>query len=330
MDLSIIIVNWNSIDYLRQCVVSIQDTARGLDYEIIVVDNASEEDCRGIGTAFPSITLVLSDRNLGFAAANNLGVDHSCGRTILFLNPDTVVTTNALERMLQELHSATEIGAVGCRLLNRDLSLQMSCVQPFPTIINQLLAIDWLRRRWPMLPLWGMSALFAEQGTGIHEVDVVSGACLMVRRESFEKVGRFSTEYFMYAEEIDLCYKLRHAGYKVCYVPEAEVIHFGGQSTKKKGDGFSDVLMRESVFVLLRKCRGKLYAQLYRVSLLFSAAIRIIVLLPLLAIASVVPGSGDLLCSFRKWYKIAKWSLSLESWARQLCDIRSNRSAVKS
>jgi len=330
MDLSIIIVNWNSIEFTKDCLASIQSmTTRGLEYEVIVVDDASDDDCLSLSARFPAVKIVLSDRNLGFAGASNLGVEHSCGRALLFLNPDTVVAKNAIQKMLVRLDSAAEIGALGCRLLNRDLSLQMSCVQPFPTISNQLFTIDWVKRRWPRLPLWGISALFSENRSLIQEVEVVSGACIMVKRQVFEKIGGFSTEYFMYAEEMDLCHKLRQSGYKICHVGEAEVIHFGGQSTTKKGDGFADVVMRESVFKLLRKFRGNIYASLYRAALFLSAAVRLAILLPLLAPAAVKPQRKNIFCAFRKWRRIARWSLNLGCWNREIGTSRANPTAVK-
>jgi N-acetylglucosaminyl-diphospho-decaprenol L-rhamnosyltransferase len=329
MDLSIIIINWNSLEFTKDCLASIQATTHGLEYEVIVVDNASDDDCSDLSDSSQSVKVVLSNRNLGFAGANNLGVDHSSGRVVLFLNPDTVVTGNAIQEMLTTLDSNPEIGAVGCRLLNRDLSLQMSCVQPFPTISNQFLGIDWLKRRWPMFPLWGVSALFAKDRKRIQEVQVVSGACVMVRRDPLEKIGRFSTEYFMYAEEMDLCYKLRTAGYKVCHVGAAEIVHFGGQSTKKKGDGFSDVLMRESVFKLLTKFRGKMYANMYRTALFLSALVRMTLLLPLFAVGPIVRNQDDIAGTFRKWRRIARWSLSMEGWSREFGSSPANSTAVK-
>lgn len=329
MDLSIIIINWNSIEFTVGCCASIQSTTHGLEYEVIVVDNASEDEGQILAARLPTVHLVLSNRNLGFAGANNLGVDHSSGQALLFLNPDTLVTADAIQRMLVRLESSPDTGAVGCRLLNRDLSLQMSCVQPFPTICNQLFSIDWLKRRWPTLPLWGMGALFSEDRSSVHEVQVVSGACLMVKRQAFEKIGRFSTEYFMYAEEMDLCYRLRQAGYKVCHVGDAEVVHFGGQSTKKKGDGFSDTVMRESVFKLLKKFRGNLYACVYRAALFLSAGVRLAILSPLLALGSTMPNHQDIRGTFRKWRKIASWSLRLEGWSEELGGRKANTTAVE-
>jgi N-acetylglucosaminyl-diphospho-decaprenol L-rhamnosyltransferase len=318
MDLSIVIVNWNSIEFLKECITSIQSTTEHLDYEVIVVDNASADDpSRILAEEFSWVKLIRSDHNIGFARANNLGAKHSCGNSILFLNPDTLIIQDAICRMVLQLDSDPQIGAVGCRLLNRDLTTQMSCVQSFPGLINQILGIDWLRRRWPDLSIWGTRALSPENLHSINDVDAVSGACIMVKREVFEKVGGFSTEYFMYAEEIDLCCKIHSAGWKIRYVGDAEIVHYGGQSTKKQGTGFADVMMRESIFKFFRKFRGTPYAWLYRVSLLLSATARMMILAPLLALPNDLTAPKSARAAFLKWRKIASWALSMQRWTQQ-------------
>src|SRR5262249_55515178 len=143
-----------------------------------------------------------------------------------------------------------------------------------PTILNQMLDSEFLRARFPTSRLWGMSALFTDQGQS-EEVEGISGACLMTKRGVFEEVGSFSTDYFMYAEDMDLCYKIRQAGYNNYYIPEATVIHFGGGSSKKTSSHFSIVLMRESTWKFLKKTRGKLYAMGYRFSMFISALFRL-------------------------------------------------------
>ena len=318
MDLSIIIVNWNSIEFTRECIASISANVRRLDYEVIVVDNASRDDIRGLcsGT-LPSLKLVRSSENLGFAGANNLGFEHSCGSNILFLNPDTLVLGDAIQSMMSVLDSDADFGVVGCRLVNRDSSLQASCVQPFPTILNQLLTLDWIQRRWPRWSLFGIRCLL-DNPDGVSEVEVVSGACLMVKREIFERLGGFSTEYFLYAEEADLCRRVCRAGLKVCHVGSAKVVHFGGESSKNNGSTFSDVVMHESVFKLLRKFRGSAYAFLYRAALFLSAVIRIGVLAPLLAFPGSATDRGAVLRAFRKWRSIASWGVALEGWSHNL------------
>ena len=314
MDLSIIIVNWNSIEFSRDCIASIDANACGLDYEIIVVDNASRDDISSLRSdSVPSLKLVCSSANLGFAGANNLGFEHSCGNKLLFLNPDTLVLGDAIQKMASILDSSSDIGVVGCRLLNRDYSLQTSCIQPFPTILNQVFGIEWIQRRWPRWSLLGMRSL-SEDPDGVSEAEVVSGACLMVKRDIFERLGGFSTEYFLYAEEADLCRRVRNAGWKVCHVGNAKLVHFGGQSSKNNGNTFSDVVMHESVFKLLRKFRGRSYAYLYRATLFVSAGVRLAVLIPLFALPSSIMDRAPIVKAFRKWLSIARWGIALEGW----------------
>jgi GT2 family glycosyltransferase len=315
MDLSIIIVNWNCATYTRECIASILSATHGLEYEIIVVDNASTDDSRHIlGAEFPRTRLVLSADNVGFARANNLGFREARGRTLLFLNPDTRVIGDAIPRMLAALHSSPSIGAVGGRLLNADSTLQVTCVQRFPTIFNQLADIEWLKRRFPMLALWGRAPLFVPGDGAPADVQVVSGACVMIEREIFERIGWFSTDYFLYTEDIDLCYKVRQAGLRVCYVADAQVIHYGGGSSTKESDGFADVLMRESIQRFLRKTRGARYAAAYRLAMRATATVRII----LLQWALLLSVEARISRSLKKWRKILSWSRGGEPWAERL------------
>ncbi len=254
LDLSIIVVNWNSAEFVRRCVDSIRAQTTGLTYEIIVADNASFDGCdRVLQEHAPYATYIQCEKNLGFAKANNHAFQRSRGASILFLNPDTEILGPAiclLYRVLQELPGA---GAVGARLLNRDASLQTSCIQSFPTILNQALDCEYFRKQWPKSALWGTRA-FLNDHLRPQEVQAISGACLMLKRETFERVGAFNEDYFMYSEDIDLCYKVQRAGYKNYYVPEAEVIHFGGNSSKQAPSNFSSVMMRESIGLLSISC----------------------------------------------------------------------------
>ena len=245
---------------------------KDIEYEVVVVDNASmDAPCQIITERFPWVKLILSDENIGFGRANNLGVHHSTGRYLLFLNPDTVVLGDALARMLSETQARPQAGAVGCKLLNPDGTLQTSRVLGFPTIANQLLSLAWLQRRLPNLGLWGQRPLHAAAHSKVDEVEVVPGAAILVPRPVFEAAGGFSPEYFMYAEEVDLCFAIRRAGWHNLHVKDAEIMHFGGQSTKQCEDGFSAVTMRDSVYRFFRRNHGRSYAMLYRAGMLLSA-----------------------------------------------------------
>jgi N-acetylglucosaminyl-diphospho-decaprenol L-rhamnosyltransferase len=318
MDLSVVIVNWNSAEYTISCVSSIEAETKDLEFELIVIDNASADDsCRIIQERCPSVKLVRSSQNVGFARANNLGFLHSSGRILLFLNPDTELQNPAINLMYACLNSSPDIGVLGCRLLNPDLSVQTSCIQSFPTILNQVADTELLRQHFPRLKLWGMRPLLDNREEPVA-VEAVSGACQMIRREVFEKVGLFSMDYFMYMEDLDLCYKVREIGEKVCYLGSATIVHHGGQSSRKRGgEDFSGPMMKESLLKFLRKSRGPFYAGLYRFSMFFVSALRCAILAVFLPVPSARLDRESLRHSLMKWRKIFRWSVGLEPWTRQ-------------
>jgi len=319
MDLSIIIVNWNSVEYLKACIASVQRETSGIEYEIVVIDSGSFDGCDAmLERTYPDVRFVQSERNIGFGQANNMAVGFSRGRSLLFLNPDTEIQGTAIASMHAWLERSPDAGGVGCRLLNSDGSVQTSCVQAFPTIPNQVLDAEWLRARWQRSGLWGIDALFATD-TAPKEVQTVAGACVMMKREVFDRVGGFSNEYFMYAEDIDLCYKIATLGLKVYYLPDATVVHHGGGSSNEAPSSFSIVLMRESICLFLNKQRGRVYAGCYRLAMLASALLRLAVLRLQLRRRAHDDGFKS---SRRKWKAILEWSLWREATVRRLQPLR--------
>jgi GT2 family glycosyltransferase len=318
MDLSIIIVNWNSVGFITQCVSSIYSETSNLQYEIVVVDNASYDgSAELLGRLFPQVRFIQAAENLGFGRANNLGFHHSTGRNILFLNPDTEVKGAALNRMVSFLDTTPDAGLVAPKLLCSDLSLDINSVQKSPTIVNLAFDATYLRLKFPRWGLWGMAPL-SDHSPRPYEVEVVPGACLMIKREVFERVGGFDPRYFMYVEDVDLCFEVRAAGFKNYYVGDACVIHHGGGSSKKRGgQGFSVPMMRESYVIFFEKTRGYPYASLYRLSTLLISIFRIAIVWALLLIPSARLDKGSLRHSLAKWYKILCWSIGLEAWTRQ-------------
>lgn len=316
MDLSIIIVNWNATDYLRACLSSLYERTRDFSFETIVVDNGSLDGCETlIRDEFPSVVFVQSGQNLGFTRANNLGFSRSTGRILLFLNPDTEVVGGALDRMVAYLLAQPSAGAAGARLLNTDGSLQTSCVQALPTISNQLLDSELLRRAFPTWSVWGMSALF-DGNVSPMEVEAISGACFMVKRNVFEQVGCFSEEYFMYADDLDLSWKIKNAGFGVFYLNGCEVVHHGGKSSAKQENHFADLAQREALQQFFRKRKGAFYSMLYRGSVAAIAALRLAVVFCLIPF-----GGGGLQGKMpssvlRKWAKILGWALGFSAGPR--------------
>jgi hypothetical protein len=265
---------------------------------------------------YPQVRFLQGDRNLGFAKANNAAFKESCGRNLLFLNPDTELEGVAIETLHHELCSLPNAAVVGANLLNSDRSVQTSCVRAFPTIWNQLLDSNALRGYFPGARLWGMKPLFTA-GAASLEVDAVSGACLMIRRAVFESIGMFSDEYFMYSEDIDICNKVKSAGWKTFYVPTADIVHHGGgSSSQNSGNRFSTVMMLESRSRYFRKTRSHWYSRFYRVAIFLASIIRIVLLL-LIGSVHVLRGKRfSVERVLKKWVASLHWATGAEDWVK--------------
>lgn len=308
-DISVIIVNWNSKDYLRGCLQSLSRHAPSATIEVIVVDGGSFDGCdQMLAAEFPSVVFVQSPDNIGFARSNNLGARKATGRYLLLLNPDTEWIDRSLEGLWQAGSTLPAAGAIGLRLLNRDRSLQTSCVQSFPTAINQALDSEFLRKLSPRSSLWGTAPFHTKSDRPV-QAEAISGACILVKREYFDAVGGFTEDYFMYGEDLDLCFKLTRSGHRSFYVPDARLIHYGGGSTGQSSSNFSTIMMRVSVHHFIRKNRGMFSALTYRAFIAVSALTRLVVICPLLIFGDRVVTHGA--ASLRKWRAILQWSLGL-------------------
>ncbi len=318
MELSIILVNWNSIDYLQECIASVYEFTHEISFEVIVVDNASsDQNFSAITEAFPEVRVIKSPKNLGFAKANNLGFTHSLGDCALFLNPDTKLITPAINCMFDRLKLLPKAGVVGCKLLNTDLSVQTSCIQRFPTILNQVLDMQYLQERWPRSPLWNIGPLFADTGAPTP-VEVISGACMMLKRGTFEEIGMFSEDYFMYAEDLDLCYKASRAGWNNYYVGEAAMIHHGGKSSgQRKTVQWATVRKFTSVQHFCVKTRGRVYGATYRVAMGATALGRLILLALAFPFAGGRLKQGPICIGLAKWIAVLKWAVGLDRSQRE-------------
>jgi GT2 family glycosyltransferase len=313
MNLSIVIVNWNSTEYLFRCLASVYRETRAISIEVIVVDNASWDDSCALMLRgyYPHAKLFRSEENLGFAKASNLGFSHSSGDVLLFLNPDTEIESDVFSRMFDALTSNPEIGALGPRLLNSDRSLQTSCVQAYPTILNQLLDSEILRLRFPLAPLWGMRPLF-ESSDLLRRAEAVSGACLMATRTAVERVGAFDERYFMYVEDIDLCQRIARSGLEVCYIGSCEVIHHGGKSSEIQSKYFVNLRQKDALLQFFSYTRGRLYSHLYRFCLGFAAILRLIAIF-LIRFRGLAHTPARLSASpLEKWSLILRWTLGLK------------------
>jgi GT2 family glycosyltransferase len=319
-ELSILIVNWNSKEFLRRCLTSVEAGTSGIPCETIVIDSGSFDGCAEmLLREFPRVKFIQSLANIGFARANNMAFRASTGHHVLFLNPDTEVVGPAIRVLLTRLRGLHNAGAIGCRLLNADGSAQDTCIQAFPTILSQFLNSRLLRDARPRSAMWGNTALLRATDAPAP-VEAISGACMLMRRYTFEQVGMFSEDYFMYAEDLDLCHKIIEAGYTNYFVGEATIRHFGGGSSDQAGSEFSVVMMRESIWRFLTKTRGDAYATAYRASTGVLAVMRLLLLIALWPIQALRHRAVAWRASFRKWRAILIWSLGHRAGAA----VRSN------
>ena len=314
VDVSIIIVNWNSTNYVRACVASIIEHTRRVRYEIIVVDSGSFDGCGEMLSAlYPQVRFVQCAHNVGFGRANNIGACQARAATLLLLNPDTELRSDAVSALNEKLAELPLAGVIGCRLLNSDGSLQGTCVQPFPTILNQVFESRVLERRFKDHRWWKTPV--ALEGVEHEEsVEVIAGACMMMKRSVFRALGGFSSDYFMYAEDVDLCFRSREAGHVNYYVPGIGVVHHGGGSTQIEHRRFSVVMMRESLNRFLTHTRGLAYGNAYRAAMTATALARVALIALYVPVAMAKGRQRACRASLRKWISILRWGLGLERW----------------
>lgn len=257
MDVSVIIVNWNTKKHLRVCLESLYSQTEGIEFEVIVVDNGSDDGSTEIvKNEFPEVVLIPNSENKGYAAANNQGIAIAKGRHILLLNSDTLVLDNVVDKVVKFADKHDKVAVVGCRILNPDKSLQPSCFM-FPSILNLFLSSFYLYHLFPNNKFFGRERLSWWDWRECREVDVVAGCFMLVKREAIEQVGMMDDCYFMYFEESDWCYRFKKAGWKILFTPGAEIIHLGGASTRQAS---SEMLLQytKSMLLFFKKHTGKL------------------------------------------------------------------------
>ncbi|HLZ29707.1 MAG TPA: glycosyltransferase family 2 protein [Chloroflexota bacterium] len=241
VDLSILILNYNTREHLRACLGSLLEegstslSGGPIQAEVIVVDNASSDGSADmVNDEFPWVALIRSAHNGGFANGNNQGLAHSRGTTILLLNPDTLMPAGGIARLLAALAAHPEAGIVGPRLLRPDGSMHLACRRSFPTPSTAFYRFSGLSQLFPRSPRFGRYNLtFVDPGVAL-EVDSVCGACMLIRRAVFERLGPLDERFFMYGEDLDWCLRTREAGWTVRYEPATVVQHQHGAASRKR------------------------------------------------------------------------------------------------
>lgn len=230
--LSIVIVSWNTRDLLRACLRSIQDTVESHEVEILVVDNASTDgSVEMVRKEFATVRMIENTENLGFARANNQAIPLCRGGYIMLLNSDTVLLPGAVEGLMKFMALNPAAAAVGPRLVNPQGTPQHGAAGYLPTLGTVSSHFLFLSVLWPRM-FRGLFLNSAPLGSDPVEVEWLTGACLVVRREVFERIGGLPESYFMYVEDLDFCGRMRRAGYHLYSVPMVQVIHVGGGSSR--------------------------------------------------------------------------------------------------
>ena len=301
--LSISLVNTNNCDLLRECLKSLYEQDHGVTFETILVDNVSTDgSVEMVRANYPQAQLIVNQSRKGFAANHNQAIKVTKGEYILVFNEDTVVKPGALKCMVDYLAAHEKVGAVGCRLENPDGSLQRSCYK-FPSPLQAVFENTLLTAAFPNNPIVGDYRGWAHDAT--REVDFVSGAAIMVRRKVLETTGLLDEGFFIYAEESDWCKRMHKDGWKVVFVPDGTIVHYGGQSSVAiKDRQFCEFTRNQVRFI--RKHHGLGGEIVYRGAMLFGAVTRLAVWRAM----SLVPAKREQAkFNLFLWRRVLRWHL---------------------
>jgi GT2 family glycosyltransferase len=243
LDLSIIIVNFETYDLTKQCIESVIKSEHPFDYDIYVVDNASTDSSIAKLQEFfhhesenGLIKFILNDENKGFAYANNVALKQTNADYVLLLNSDTIVLDNCLEESLNYMDSHDDVGALGCKVVLPDNSLDKACRRSFPDFNVSFYKMIGLSRLFPKSKRFGQYNLTYLDEDETYEVDSIVGAFMMVRQQTIDEVGLLDEIFFMYGEDIDWCYRIKAHNWKIIYFSDAKIVHYKGASYSKKQD----------------------------------------------------------------------------------------------
>jgi len=255
VELSVIIVNYNVKYYIEQCLVALQRALKGIEAGVIVVDNHSNDGSVAyLQSRFPWVEIISCNHNYGFSRSNNIAIKQCRGDFVLLLNPDTIVGEHTLTDVLAFMRSEKNAGAVGVRMLKADGNNAMESRRGLPTPMTAFYKMSGLCARYPRSKRFGHYYMSALPWDKAAKVEILSGACSMIRRETLQKVGLLDEQFFMYGEDIDLSYRILKAGFDNWYYPSC-ILHYKGESTKKSSFRYVHVFY-EAMLIFFRKHYG--------------------------------------------------------------------------
>lgn len=235
VDVSILILNYNTCRLTMDCIRSVFDSVTNYSYEIILIDNHSHDDSvETISREYPGVLLIANQENVGFARGNNQGMDVASGRYVLLLNSDTVVRKDTLETMVAFMDTRADLGASGCKIILPDGSLDKACKRGFPTPSASFYYAFGFSKLFPDRPRFNGYQLGYLDPDEAYPIDCLVGAFMLVRRETIAQVGGLDEEFFMYGEDLDWCYRIKEAGWGIYYYPETSIVHLKGGSARRR------------------------------------------------------------------------------------------------
>jgi GT2 family glycosyltransferase len=279
-DLSVIIVNYNVVYFLEQCLNSVIAASKNLNVEIFVVDNSSVDgSIELVKGKFPDVKLIANNQNSGFSKANNQAIQLAEGKYVLLLNPDTVVEEDTFEKTLNFMNNHPEAGGLGVRMIDGKGKFLPESKRGFPSPWVAFCKIFGLSKAFPKSKTFGQYHLGYLSEFEINEIDVLSGAFMLMRKETLDKIGLLDETFFMYGEDIDLSYRIKLGGYKNYYFPETKIIHYKGESTKKSSVNYVLVFYKAMVIFAkkhLSANNAKLFSLAINLAIYFRASVAIL------------------------------------------------------
>jgi GT2 family glycosyltransferase len=260
VDVSICIVTYHARDFLRDCLLSIYGMVGSICFEIIVVDNHSEDGTLDmLRQEFPEVRLLINEQNTGYTRPNNQAIRVSEGRTILLINPDTLVRSNTITELVSFLDTHSEVGIVGPKVLNRDGTLQKQCRRSEARPWDSICYFSGLSRLFPHDKRFAGYLMTYLDEDLTHETEAVSGSSMLIRRAVIDQIGDLDENFFAYQEDTDYCRRARLAGWKVFYHPSAQIIHYGGEGGSKVQPYRAIIEWHRSYYLYYRKHFAKDY-----------------------------------------------------------------------